>query len=281
MLKYPEPFLEVRVTSLGDEFDTLALCAGYEGKQWRAAQLAKHLIQWLPFAALDQEAQNSFSISNWFEMVARAAAHVYKTKKTASRGEIGELILHIACVNEFETIPVLCKLILKTSSNDTVKGFDGVHARIVDDQKLELWLGESKFYKDPKRAIKEAVASVRDHILPDFLDTEKAMIFGHIAPGVPKRDEIIRLFKANTSSDELLKYSVFPILIAYDSASSASYKEVCEELIAELTTEVAGLRDVFKGEIADVNLRFQLIFLPMAEKSSLIDEFDRRLEALR
>jgi len=61
------------------------------------------------------------------DKVSLAARHIYKTKKTESRGEIGELILHIACVQEFGASPVLLKLALKTSSNDTVKGYDGVH----------------------------------------------------------------------------------------------------------------------------------------------------------
>lgn len=269
----------MRTSILGDEFGAMALCAGYQGGEWRANQFADHLFQWLPFAALSQESQNSFAMHNWVELVKLAAAHVYKSRKSESRGEIGELILHIACVTQFETVPVLCKLILKTSSNDTVKGFDGVHIRLLDSGDFELWLGESKFYKDPRRAIAEAVSSVRDHIAPSFLDTEKAMLTGHIAEGTPRRDELVRLFRSSTSSDELLRKSVFPILIAYNSKAVASFGEVSKELMEALETEVRELRAAFDGALDGLRLRFQLIFMPMDTKRKLVDSFDKKLEA--
>jgi hypothetical protein len=279
LLKHPDPFLEVRVALLGDEFGTLALCAGYEGKRWRAEAFADHLLLWLPFAALSQESQNEFGLHNWMELIKTASAHVYKTKKTAHRGEIGELVLHIVCLTQFSTIPVICKLILKTSSNDTVKGFDGVHVRLLEDDDFELWLGESKLYQDPKRAIKEAVSSIRDHIAPDFLNTEKSMLIGHVAQGVPQREKILKLFRSSTSSDDLIKKSVFPVLICYDSESSQSFEEVCDILVEQLYSEIEGLRDFFCERIDDLQLRFQLIFIPMAKKEDLISEFDKRLEA--
>jgi hypothetical protein len=57
----------------------------------------------------------------------------------------------------------MCKLVLKSSSNDTVKGFDGVHL-LPTKTGFELWLGESKFYADAQEAIREAVKSVEDHM---------------------------------------------------------------------------------------------------------------------
>lgn len=263
---------------LPDKYGTLALCAGYQGKKWRAEAFADHLLQWLPYAALNQESQNNFAMHNWVEFVRQAAAHIYKTKKTQSRGEIGELMLHIVCVSHFLTSPVLCKLILKTSSNETVKGFDGVHVRFLEGGDFELWLGESKFYSDPKKAIKEAVKSVRDHIAPDFLATEKAMLVGHVAQDVPRRDDLIKLFRSSTSSDDLIKKAVFPILIAYDSQSLISHDSLCDELIDLLNKEVSELRNLFGEEFEDQDLRFQLILIPMSNKKDLVEFFDKKIE---
>lgn len=215
---------------------------------------------------------------NFFELLQRAAAHIYHTKKSESRGEIGEILLHIACVSNFNTLPILCKLILKTSSNDTVKGFDGVHV-LTKNNNIELWLGESKFYTDPKSAIREAVKSVKEHILPNFLNTEKAMIIGHIGHNIPRKEEITRLFKRQTSSDELLKISVFPVLIAYESNSVASFSELSDQYIKELELESEELRKYFSEQSKDVPLRFQLIFVPIESKSDVISKFDKRLES--
>src|SRR3712207_5513484 len=114
-ITYPDPFLEARIEHLELPIPLQGLCAGYEGGSWRGPQLADHLFQWLPYAALNQEHQLSFGASNFVELLHLAAAHIYNTKKTASRGEIGELLFHLICVLHHSTFPVVCKLILKTA----------------------------------------------------------------------------------------------------------------------------------------------------------------------
>ena len=106
-------------------------------------------------------------------------------------------------MQEYGSLPVLCKLVLKTSHNDTVKGFDSVHI-VYTSEDFELWLGESKFYKDPKAAIKEALTSIREHLLPSFLDTEKAMVYGHVPEDIPEYDRVQKIFHTKTTSDELI-----------------------------------------------------------------------------
>jgi uncharacterized protein DUF1837 len=275
---YPDSFLEVRCADLSQPFPTTGLCAGYEGGKWRSERLADHLFQWLPYAALNQEHQLGFGSHNFVEMLRLAAAHIYKTKKTASRGELGELLLHLACILHFNTVPVMCKLVLKSSANDTVKGFDGVHLLPLG-KSFELWLGESKFYTDAEEGIRDAIKSAKDHILPTFLTIEKAMIFGHVGKDIPYRPEVIKLFKSQSSGDELLKMAVFPILVSYESGSVASFTEVSTEYVKKLTGEVAQLRTYFGDRAAGLKLRFQLIFVPLGSKKDLVESFDKKLGA--
>lgn len=277
-VKYPDPFLEVRCSDLDGPNPTAGLCAGYDGGAWRHQQLADHLLNWLPYAALNQEHQMGFASHNFVELLRNAAAHIYKTGKTASRGELGELLLHLACILHFKTVPVMCKLVLKSSSNDTVKGFDGVHLLPVG-KGFELWLGESKFYTDAEEGIRDAIKSVKEHILPAFLATEKAMIFGHVGKDIPHRDAVLTLFKQQTSGDKLLAMSVFPILVTYESSSVSAFTELSDAYVKNLTAEVGKLRAYFGGRVTDLNLRFQLIFVPLGKKKDLVDSFDKRLGA--
>jgi hypothetical protein len=274
---YPDPFLEVRCQDLAGPLPTTGLCAGYEGGVWRSARLAEHLFQWLPYAALNQEHQLGFGSHNFVEMLRIAAAHIYDTKKTATRGELGEILLHLACILHFGTVPVMCKLVLKSASNDTVKGFDGVHL-LPTGTGFEIWLGESKFYSDSEQGIRDAISSVKDHILPAFLTTEKAMVFGHVAADIPHRDEVLRLFKSQTSADRLIESSVFPILVTYESASVASFDNVSKDYVESLKTEVAALRAYFGEKAKELKLRFQLIFVPLGKKEDVVKSFDKLLE---
>jgi hypothetical protein len=278
-VEFPEPFLEVRVSALAPP-PLNALCAGYEAKRWRARQLGEHLFQWIPFAALSQEFQLKFAAHNFLEMLRVAAAHIYATQKSEQRGELGELLLHLACIQQFGTLPVLCKLILKTSRNDTVKGFDGVHLIPVGDD-VELWLGESKFYVDGKQAIREAIESIEQHIAPEFLSAEKAMLIGHIAPDVPNRAAVVKAFQSHTSSDELLRRAVFPVLIAYESTAVKSFQEVTQEYIDSLSSEVKELGMYFSERAPAARLKIQLIFVPMGSKAEVVAAFDKMVEAFQ
>nr|WP_298719404.1 DUF1837 domain-containing protein [uncultured Steroidobacter sp.] len=273
---YPDPFLEVRVQIIDLPHPLTTLCAGYDGGKWRSANLADHLFEWLPYAALSQEHQLSFASHNFLQMLRVASAHIYNTKKTATRGELGELLLHLCCILHFGCAPVVCKLILKSSSNDTVKGFDGVHVLPKAD-KFELWLGESKFYMDGQEAIRDSIESVRQHVLPEFLSAEKAMLFGHVGPDVPHRDAIVKLLKAQTSGDQLLKAATFPILIAYESKTVANFKELSESYVDALTQESLGMKAYFRERASDLKLRFQLILVPLERKADVVARFDEKL----
>jgi hypothetical protein len=159
-----------------------------------------------------------------------------------------------------------------------VKGFDGIHL-LSTSGLFEIWLGESKFYEDPKKAIRDAVQSVGDHIIPSFLTAEKAMVFGHIAPDIPNRQQVIDLFKSQTSSDQLLDLAVFPVLIAYESQAVANFSSVSTAYVEKLTNEIAELRSYFAGKAGDLTLRFRLIFIPMDRKADLVASFDQKLGA--
>lgn len=277
-IKYPDAFLEIRCRELAEPYPTTGLCAGYDGGAWRHEQLADHLLNWLPYAALNQEHQMGFASHNFVELLRNAAAHIYKTGKTASRGELGELLLHLACILHFKTVPVMCKLVLKSSSNDTVKGFDGVHLLPVG-KSFELWLGESKFYSDAEEGIRDAIKSVKEHILPAFLATEKAMIFGHVGHDIPHRNDVLNLFKQQTSGDKLLAMSVFPILVTYESSAVSKFTEISDAYVESITTEVGNLRTYFGDRATELKFRFQLIFVPLGKKKDLVDSFDKRLGA--
>ena len=142
---------------------------------------------------------------------------------------------------------------------------------------FQLWLGECKFYLDGKEAIREAVASIKEHIAPAFLKTEKAMVIGHVGEDIPHRDQVIKLFKSQTSSDKLVEKSVFPVMIAYESKAVAGFDALSQEYIDALAGELKYLKEYFSEKSVEVKLRFRLIFVPMNKKKDVIESFDKKL----
>jgi hypothetical protein len=279
-IEYPKKFLDIRVQNLNVNPAMTALCAGYELKNWRARGFAKSIFSWLPYAALSQDDQSAFGIHNWEEFVNRAALHVYTKKDDLTRGEVGEILLHQACVQYYGASPVICKLILKTSPNDVIKGYDGVYiCPNAENDDFEIWLGEAKFYTNQNDAAIAAVKSIKEHFLPDFIKAEKAMIVGHINKNVPFYSKISDLFHGTTSADELFGRAVFPVLITYESAAIANHNIVGPSLTVALEAEVESIARKFDSIISTHGLRIQLILIPLGSKSQLLHEFDSRLQA--
>ena len=209
----------------------------------------------------------------------KAAKRLYTTHKFTRRGEIGELMLHIACHQLFNTVPVICKLVYKSSFNDTVKGFDLVHMVPASNELgAEIWLGESKFYLDPVAAIKEAYNSLVEHLDPEFLKQEKSLIADKIPDDLPNRDAVAKAFSDRERLDTLIKNGVFPILIAYDSNAVRTYDQ--DHYIDRLLAELAPLKEYAKTATLPQKVTIQLLAIPLGNKADFQMRFDERLKGL-
>ena len=255
------------------------MCAGYEAKVWRAEQLAKHLMEWLPEFALRPGERENLGAANALRLVAKAARLVFNAAKadTKSRGEIGEMLLHVAVRQVFKSEPAVTKYYYKDSANDTVKGFDSVHA-VGDADDLELWLGESKFYKDAKDALREAIKSVGEHVERDYLRSEFMTITNKMDDSLPYADRLRRLMDPNTSLDDVFDAVTIPVFVAFESPVLGRHMKVTEEFIEECAEEATGLHETFKSGGLPGQLKVHLFLLPMHEKQKLIDAFTEQLD---
>lgn len=279
----PTAFLEARMHDVSCEPGITGLSAGFEGGSWRAEQLAGHLIEWLPDFALTEREKESLGIGNAARLLSRAAQVIYNTQTASTtardkRGEIGEILLHACLRNLFGTLPAIAKFFYKDSANDTVKGFDAVHVVEADDS-LQLWLGEVKFYRDVKAAVRDAVKEIEDHTQRDYLRSEFALITNKIDDQWCHADRLKKLLDKNTSLDEVFDCLTIPVFVTYESAALGTHQEMCDEYAKEFENEINEAYEYFVSKDLPTNIRFHLFILPMAQKQPLVDSFDRRLEA--
>jgi hypothetical protein len=238
------------------------------------------MIQWLPDFALRDSERESLRAENAVELIVKAARTVYTSAKYQQRGEGGELLLHIILRQVFGTIPAVAKLFFKDSSNDTVKGFDAVHV-VASDERLELWLGEVKFYKDIAAAIRDVVEEVVRHAEADYLRAEFAAITNKIDPAWPHADRLRKLLDPNTSLDAIFDCICIPVLLTYDSPVVAAHNSVSDQFKAAFAAEMATHHATFKERKLPTNLRVCLLLLPMSCKNDLVSEFDKRLKGIQ
>jgi hypothetical protein len=288
-MEHPDSFLDVIFHDISDAGDDMALCAGFERGQWRNDQLADHVMEWLPEFALDYSELSEISHANALKMTKKAAKIVYQTKKYGLRGEFGEILLHIAIRQVYETLPAVSKIYYKSAVNETVKGFDAVHVVKRGDD-LELWIGETKFYEKLTRAIYDVSKEIIDHLETDYLKSEFILIKNKIDPKWPEAERLKSLLHENTSLDEVFKRVCIPILLTYDSdivsrsnSSNDEYKEnIKSELINAYTSLREKLKSGYKNKFSqDFTLTAHVILIPLKEKKKLIEALDTRLKALQ
>ena len=275
------PFFNVIVHREDGNRELDGLCAGFEMKIWRKDQLVDHLADYIPEFALTYSERQSIDSKDILRMLRNAARNIYQSEKYKNRGEFGELLLHSIICELYNTIPAISKIYYKDGPNDTVKGFDAVH--VVDKtDRLELWLGEAKFYTDIHEAINDVVKEIFVHIQKDYLRDEFIAITNKIDDTWPHSGRLKSLLDPNTSLDTVFDQACIPVLLTYDSDVIAKYDENSDAYRAEIKAEFESLYDSFTKKLSDgVPLTVHLFLLPLKTKSELVDAFDEKLKKLQ
>lgn len=288
-MDHPDYFLEVVFHHKEKHGDNLALCAGYERGKWRHEQFAEHVMEWLPEFALNHSELNEISHKNAVRMTKRAAKTVYQTEKYGSRGEFGEIFLHIAIRQIYQTIPAVSKIYYKSAVNETVKGFDAVHV-VKNNDELELWIGETKFYEDIYKAIYDVSKEIVDHLETNYLRNEFLLIKNKIDTNWTEAISLQNLIAENTSLDVVFKRACIPVLLTYESqvvrnsklSDEAYLKNIREEINVEYTNMRTRLNKLYRDKFKEaLPLRVHVILVPLHEKVALTTELNKRLKAMQ
>jgi hypothetical protein len=235
-------------------------------------------MDWLPEFALDWSDQQSIGIHNMVEMMRRAALTVYTSEKYQKRGEFGELLLHAVVRQEFNSSPAISKIYFKTATNDTVKGFDAVHV-VGKPGKLELWLGEVKFYEDIKLAIRDVSKELKDHTGADYLRQEFALITSKLDQDWPHREEIQKLLHPNTSLDSVFKQVCIPVLLTYDSDCISAHSVCSAPFVEQFKNEILSHHKSFAAKSPVLPVKVCLFLVPLHSKKNLVEAMHRRLKS--
>lgn len=285
-MQQPEPFLTVLTRKLDPVGDNTGLCAGFERSKWRCREFADHILEWLPEFALGPSEAASVSAHNAVRMIRRAARTLYKSERYSRRGEFGEILLHIAIRQIYSSFPLVSKIYFKSAVNETVKGFDAVHA-VSGSAGFELWLGEVKLYSDLTQAIYDVSEEIIDHLKTDYLRSEFLLISNKIDPEWPHQEAIKKLLDENTSLDEVFRAAAIPILLAYESDSlkeseEAYHRSIKHELEAAFARVRSSLTKKYRKEFSvDIPLRVHVFLVPLEGKDEFVRELHSGLKRLQ
>ena len=162
-----------------------------------------------------------------------------------------------------------------------IKAFDLVHARFPTSGAVELWLGELKLYTNANAAITDAIKSVSGHIDKGFLTSQKLFLGPQIPKTTSRYDEILELFRPQTSLDRFLSSAVFVVGILCDSKACKGAKEIDNGYRAAIATELAPMLEKLNGSGLSKRIRMLLVYVPLGSKEALVKAFDTKLKALQ
>lgn len=282
MVEYPlvPEFLKVRVHVADQIPSLLGLCAGYENEHWRSEQFAQYILKHIPQFSLPIEKWDDFHTATGLEMITAAAKTVYTTTNYQNRGEIGEILLYAILRRYFDTLPIVSKFFFKSASNDTVKGFDGIHFSISGEE-IALWLGEVKFYRSYTKAVGDVIAELNDHLQTDFLREEFMWTSNKLSQFHPEYEKIQKLIDSSNSLDAVIASLNIAVLITYESKTISNYKKVSDDYLKDLVSEINKNYEHFCQNSPSVPVNIHVILVPLGTKAKFVESFDERLNAMR
>lgn len=179
---------------------------------------------------------------------------------TVFQGDIAEYLMSIF-IDKF-TLPetLISKISLKTNSGMPIYGNDNYY---YDYDNEILYFGESKFYKNTKNALRNALNSIQEHNNVDEIMFVKNHSSTFLADNNEKREKIVEVF------DEISIENVKKKSIIFIMSDDIYTKEDYERLLIDYFN---GLDNV-KTETIDLIL----VFFPILSKEEFLNYFYRRI----
>jgi hypothetical protein len=279
MTGFPKPTrLLQRIAQSEDDPVAVVLCPDFAVGSWRYKLLAEHLFDWLPDAALRTDERRAL-LYEPNKQLAQSCRRMFDTADPSKRGEVGEILLHAICRQEFHTTPFVARLFYKMRSNDSITSIDVVHVVFNDRiSGVELWLGEAKLYDNMQEARYAALKSIRPLWDPEFLTEMKALIGPKIDSGAPYLEELSWLFQEETTLDQIIRRIVIPICLAADYPATTAAIQRDDSYLEQVAAEMNAARAYFAQRIpAQVN--FVVILVPMDSKLKLENAVNARIQS--
>lgn len=253
---------------------------GFDESKFRLQPLVDVIRSVIPEFSLGYHCGSNIPMTEIVERLKEAAETVYLTEKYQTRGEFGELILHLLLRDFHNTIPLISKMYFKDSHNVPAHGFDGVQITINGEDK-KLWLGESKLYKTGKDGVKDLAKDIVKHVNAEYIRKEFSLISRKLPSEVPEIDYWRNLMDKHQKLDVIFSKIVIPMVCTYNSELFNKHVDNTEDYFEELKAECNELNEIFKNKKPHSDVEIILLLLPVPNKDELNEELDRRLKAMQ
>lgn len=248
----------------------------YDGQQWRCAELAEYLIEWIPEIALSPEILATFDHLSARGVLTRAIEACEEGGHLTPQSLLSELMLHAILRHHHKSEPIACKIF---HMNGGRLGFSSAHV-VLDESGDQLWLGQTRITTAADRAsILSAISeTLKAGLDRDVLKRERKIILQLRHPHHLSEHNLGRSMAANGKIDDLLSVLHVPLLIAYDSEvlSSGFSETYIEGLREEAESMYTSMKSKLDSEFRDIKIHIFLI--PVECAATLVSTFGAALK---
>lgn len=198
-------------------------------------------------------------------------------------GFYGEVLLHTLLHKIYGTKCLICRgYFYNPLNNSETTGYDAYHIiENIEEQKVELWFGEVKFYINPETAIKKIMTNINKALSDTYLKKNIIAMQDHkdkITNDKSKIKNIIDKWDENPeiSIAEELKNNdmclVYPIFIIFDM-NNKTYDECIKNTVSYIKDNY---KSITPNLIVDYKLFF--IFMPIQNVKEVKEEVLKWIE---
>lgn len=158
-------------------------------------------------------------------------------------GEAGEILLYCFLESHLNAPKILTKLELKTSSNDYVKGSDGIHLLKIAPKQFQLIFGESKLEASLTDSLSRAFKSIHDFITRDKnnITHEIGLLSSHLCKEALDEDlyQYVKgiIFPKSNENDPVQKDNAFAIFAGFEIKTTNDEFKLKNEQFVKLVRE--------------------------------------------
>lgn len=236
--------------------------------QWHIKELLANSTEWI----LDYALTHSQKL-----VLQQKPMSVYKDAlKTFTNGNLNillDLFLHMTIRKNYKTIPVINKAFIVGSSEI----FSCSHI-IINQKKIELWLGVSCFHNNGLSALNSAYTLVKELFTIEKLGARFKIITEEIPETWPYNEKLHKLKNNSLSLEKRVDKIIIPLFLTYESNGIINYDESTYE--ETLTNEIDAICNSFENDfshdfIDKVNIR--IFIFPAKELNNLYPQFQEVL----
>lgn len=199
-------------------------------------------------------------------------------------GEVGEMILWLLMEVVLHAPQVVAKMDLKTNPKLEVFGSDGIHFKIDEEELLNIYFGEAKFYNDVSKALDSAFKSIEDfHDNAMHLHEYNLVTTQYKYLNNNQKDKIYDFITGEIKANEVkINHAC---LIGYDwdeykKLDSGQRKEFISKFTDTYQEETVRLTKLVQKRFDKFSKKefcFEVFFIPFKSVQELRTEFNSRL----